>query len=88
MAKGKPRHNPNKPANQRGGQCSHCEEVNGELTCNYEGTRGVVICKGNPHNCIKVSLRKIAEMSDRQKDSQVLPSGVSINDAGNLYNPM
>lgn len=88
MAKGKPRHNPDKPANRRGGGCSHCEELNGKLVCNYEGVKGAEICKGNPHNCIKVSLHKVAGLSDRQRADQVLPSGVSVNSAGNLYNPM
>lgn len=88
MGKGKPRHDPSKRANQRGGSCSHCEIHNDELWCIYEGKRGAAICKGNPHNCIKVSLRKIAGLSDIQRDNGVLPKGVAVNEDGNLYNPM
>lgn len=88
MSKGKPRHNPNKRANQRGGWCSHCEEVNGLLRCMYDGTWATAICKGNPHNCMKVSLRKLAGLKEVQRDNGVLPKGVSINVKGNLYNPM
>ena len=88
MSKGKPRHNPDKPANLRGGWCSHCDEVDGELIRNYEGKRGCAICGGNPHNCIKVSLHKIASLSESQRNNQVSPRGVSINTKGNLYNPM
>lgn len=88
MGKGKPRHNPNKRANQRGGWCSHCERHGDELWCNYEGKSGAAICKGNPHNCIKVSLRKIAGLSNTQRNNGVIPSGVSVNEDGNLYNPM
>ena len=43
MGKGKPRHNPNKRANQRGGWCSHCERHGDELWCNYEGKSGAEI---------------------------------------------
>lgn len=88
MGKGKPRHNPNKRANQRGGWCCWGEEINGLLVCTYEGTRGAAICKGNPHNCMKVSLRKFASLSNAQRDNGVIPRGVSINEDGNLYNPM
>lgn len=88
MGKGKPRHDPNKRANQRGGWCSHYDDIGGKLTCNYEGQRGCAICGGNPHNCIKVSLHKIAQLSENQRDNKVSPKGVSINTRGNLYNPM
>lgn len=54
----------------------------------YEGERGADICKGNPHNCIKVSLCKLASLSEVQRDNGVLPKGVNINKNGNLYNPM
>ena len=88
MGKGKPRHNPDKRANQRGGWCSHCERFNDGLSCNYDGRRGAAICKGNPHNCMKVSLRKIAGLSNAQRNNGVIPGGVSVNKEGNLYNPM
>ena len=88
MGKGKPRHNPNKRANQRGGWCSRCEDYNGELWCNYEGKRGAAICKGNPHNCTKVSLRKIAALSNNQRNNGLIPRGVSVNKEDNLYNPL
>ena len=87
MGKGKPRKYPDKKANKRGGFCSHCEEINGELHCNYEGKRGAEICKGNPHNCIKVSGRKTASLSEIQRDNGVKAKGVSINEKGNFYNP-
>lgn len=88
MGKGRPRHNHNKRANQRGSWCSHCEDINGLLTCTYNGTRGTTICKGNPHNCMKVALRELASLNDTQKDHGVIPRGMLINDKGNLYNPM
>lgn len=91
MAKGKPRYNPDKPANKRGGYCSHCEGLDGTgdgLSCNYDGKWGAAICKGNPHNCIKVSLHKLAGLREVQRDNGVIPAGVSVNRDGNLYNPM
>lgn len=88
MGKGKPRHNPNKRANKRGGWCSHCEECSGVLRCMYEGTRAIAICKGNPHNCIKVDLRKFARLSNAQRNNGYIPIGVSLNEEGTLYNPM
>ena len=92
MGKGKPRHDPNKRANQRGSFCSHCETsggINGDVMyCIYDGTRAINICKGNPHNCMKVSLRKAAALKEVQRDNGVVPKGVSINSKGNLTNPM
>lgn len=88
MAKGKPRHNPDKPANQRGGFCSHYEELSSGPRCMYDGSWGAAICKGNPHNCMKVSLRKLAGLKEVQRDNGYLPRGVSLNKDGNLKNPM
>lgn len=90
MGKGKPRHDPNKRANQRGGFCSHCEvnSTTGLMYCMYDGTWATNICKGNPHNCMKVSLRKAAGLKEVQRDNGVTPKGASINSKGNLTNPM
>ena len=69
MAKGKPRHNPNKPQNKYGDWCNACEEVNGELYCEVPsyGKKAAEICKGNPHNCCKVTYHKEAAKSDIRK---------------------
>ncbi len=88
MGKGRPRHDPNKRANQRGDWCSHYEELSSGPRCMYDGTWGAAICKGNPHNCMKVGLRKAAALKEVQRDNGVLPKGVSVNSKGNLYNPM
>ena len=49
MGKGKPRHNPRKPANMYGNLCSWDDgSPHGECGCMSEK------CGGNPHNCCKV----------------------------------
>ena len=62
MSKGKPRHNPDKKQNNYGKFCSCCEEINGKLYCEVGAPQHVVetVCKGNPHNCCKVTYRKWA----------------------------
>jgi hypothetical protein len=69
LSKGKPRHNPNKPQNKYGDWCSYCDEVNGKLYC--EQGKDANICKGNPHNCIKVLYKIAASRSDTQKIDNV-----------------
>lgn len=66
MSKGKPRHNPDKKQNKYGSTCSCCEEINGKLHCVAGAPDHVVedVCKGNPHNCCKVTYRKWAGKSE------------------------
>ena len=52
----KPRHNPDKPQNKKGGHCSGWD---------------VSKCKGNPHNCTKVKYQILASRSDKQKNDDV-----------------
>ena len=58
MGKNKPRHNPNKAQNRYGGKCVHFEET----WCHapFSSDLDVSICKGNPHNCIKIKYKKLA----------------------------
>ena len=71
MGKGKPRHNPDKPANKRGGFCKAYEEFSdGSCNCSYpspHSCKEASVCKGNPHNCIKTKYRRAASRSDIQK---------------------
>ena len=69
MAKGKPRHIPEKKQNKLGGWCQMCDEVDGSFKC--EIGRNANICKGNPHNCSKVKYRILASRSDIQKENGV-----------------
>jgi len=72
MGKGKPRHNPNKPANNWGGWCSACEEFNEDdpethyFHCDIGVPSHIVetVCKCNPHNCCKVAYRQWAGKGD------------------------
>lgn len=68
MSKGKPRHNPNKKQNKMGGYCSYYEEHLGSACCENSFIADVSICKGNPHNCVKIKYKKLACRSDRQKN--------------------
>jgi len=66
MTKDKQRHNPDKPQNNYGSWCSYYEEYsNGSVGC--ERGLDVSVCKGNPHNCIKIKYKELASRSDRQK---------------------
>jgi hypothetical protein len=68
MSKGKPRHNPDKPQNNYGGICPYYEEYpNGSASCENSFIANVNICKGNPHNCVKIKYHKLACRSDKQK---------------------
>jgi len=69
MGKGKPRHDPNKPQNRIGKYCSYYEYVNENSCCENSFIADVSICKGNPHNCVKVKYKKLACRSDRQKNN-------------------
>lgn len=76
MGKGKPRHNPKKPANRLGSLCPWYEEIkdkDGKIimqNCEaYMSNKAIEICKGNPHNCIKVKYRYLAARSDKQKNN-------------------
>lgn len=67
MGKGKPRHNPEKKQNKYGFWCQACDKIGNVLTCEMYGTRAAQICKGNPHNCVKVKYHKEATKSDIRK---------------------
>ena len=58
MGKGKPRHNPEKEQNNRGGKCQHYEGTWCHAPFNTDAD--VSKCKGNPHNCIKVKYKRLA----------------------------
>jgi hypothetical protein len=65
MGKGKPRHNPDKKQNKYGSWCNYCDDYNGHLLC--EQGEDAKICKGNPHNCVKIKYHILASRSDKQK---------------------
>lgn len=80
MGKGKPRHNPDKRQNKKGGWCGACDngfpekvnnkswyDVESKSWCICEHGEDVNICKGNPHNCIKTMYHNMATRSDNQK---------------------
>lgn len=69
MGKNKPRHNPNKPQNLAGKNCSYYEGYNDQYWC--ERGCDITKCKGNPHNCSKVKYQILASRSDRQKNDGV-----------------
>ena len=63
MSKGKPRHDPDKPANQYGSRCPCFEEYIDD-TCGCEVHPEIagdkLKCGGNRHNCVKVDYQKQA----------------------------
>lgn len=63
MSKGKPRHYPDKPANQYGSTCPYYEEYIDD-TCGCEVHPEIagdkLKCGGNRHNCVKVQYQKQA----------------------------
>ena len=65
MGKGKPRHNPDKPANKYGRWCPYFETYyNGKVGCEaYLDIHDKIEdmeCKGNRHNCVKVDYHRHA----------------------------
>lgn len=62
MGKGKPRHNPDKPANKYGKRCPYWEEyINGTAGCEGSAlSEKQLKCNGNRHNCVKVDYHKQA----------------------------
>ena len=62
MGKGKPRHNPDKPANKYGKRCPYWEEyINGTAGCEGSAlSENQLKCNGNRHNCVKVSYHTLA----------------------------
>lgn len=68
MGKGKPHHDLDKPQNKYGDWCQWAEEFDdGTIYC--EGGFGDgKVCKGNRHNCVKTKHRRVASMSDKQKN--------------------
>ena len=68
MGKG-PRHDPDKRQNKMGDFCPYYEIIDGFPSC--EKARRTAKCKGNPHNCIKVTYQILASRSDIQKNNGV-----------------
>ena len=67
MGKGEPRHNPDKPQNNRPLICSRYEEYsNGGCYCHGGDSKDAEICKGNPHNCVKTKYHRAASRSNIQ----------------------
>lgn len=62
MGKGKPRHNPDKPANKYGSRCPYWEEyITGKVGCECKSFYGDELeCNGNRHNCVKVKYHQCA----------------------------
>lgn len=70
MSKGKPRHDPNKPQNNKPLICPYYETYSwmpGVANCEGGETNAAYICKGNPHNCIKTYLHKEASKRGEQE---------------------
>lgn len=59
MAKGKPRHNPNKKANRMNPYCPCFESIGGKEYCSAYDPKKLK-CDGNVHNCVKVKYHKLA----------------------------
>lgn len=73
MAKGKPRHNPDKPQNKYGSRCPYAEEmIWGGFHCEamLPGNPSTRICNGNRHNCVKTLYRWQASRSDGKKNNE------------------
>ncbi len=66
MVKGKPRHNPDKPANNRGKHCPEYETMGDKCWCvahpEIDGKK--LKCGGNRHNCVKVDYQKQAILKE------------------------
>lgn len=63
MSKGKPRHNPDKPANRRNPHCPYYEIIDNKGYCSGIFTGNVPTnpkCGGNVHNCVKVQYQQLA----------------------------
>lgn len=64
MSKGKPRHNPDKPANRRNTHCPYYEDIEGRGYCS--ALMGAIPtdpkCNGNRHHCIKVQYQHLASL--------------------------
>ena len=59
MSKGKPRQNPNKPANSRNPHCPYYEVIDNKDYCTSNGPANPK-CGGNVHNCVKVQYQQLA----------------------------
>ena len=76
MGKDKPRHNPDKPQNNYGGdyECPNYDTYSdGREFCHdhfniwWKHTNGELICKGNLHNCDKMKRKFLASLSDKER---------------------
>lgn len=75
----KPRHNPEKRANNYNAgdySCPYCEyniDKNGEkiYACEFpiNGRQSIEKCKGNRHNCCKVLFKTLATLRDDKKEA-------------------
>ena len=66
MSKGKPRWYPEKPQNNRQIPCPRYEEHEGNCYCEQGTSADAMVCKGNPHNCVKTKYHIAASRSDKQ----------------------
>ena len=79
MGKGKPRQNPDKPANKMGKFCSYCDSYTDEngneilIACcgMLPGKDHLKTCQGNPHNCIKTYYHRLASRSNKQINDNI-----------------
>ena len=64
--KGKPRHNPDKPANKRGKHCPEYETMGDKCWCvaHPEIDGEELKCGGDRHNCVKVDYQKQAILEE------------------------
>ncbi len=70
MTKGKPRHNPQKPANTYGAHCPSYEVYcDGRIGCEqYDIPGDRLKCGGNRHNCVKVRNQNYAIAKGRKTE--------------------
>lgn len=87
MSKGKPRHNPDKPQNNYGGdyECENFEQRGDIEWCHDEGQavhqngwiewkksdNNKLRCCGNAHNCMKIKLQWLASLSEKEKNKKI-----------------
>lgn len=69
MGKNKPRHNPDKPQNNKSFPCPYFESDNkGNKWCEGGFSRAAYTCEGNPHNCVKAQYHRAASTKEGRRD--------------------
>ena len=86
MSKGRPRHNPDKKQNKKGYQCDCYEILSSGPTCNVGTPQHIVetVCKGNPHNCCKVTYRKWGGKSEKDEKPHPKSQFTIVTKEGNV----